>query len=288
MPLTTIQALENGPYKVQGAIRAIDMDGDDYAVDVGDVYLCRCGGRRPSRSATARTPASASRHPSARLATHPRDDPFATHNGRDRLKPSSPRRSVMRSVVLSMIISLDGFIVGPERELDWMIGPDPEREAEHLQFLEHVDTMLIGHGVYDDMVGYWPTATSQLADRINATHKLVISTTPEQLEWQNARQLLVDDDLPGAIGHLKAAPGRDIVLYGGVRLAQSMTRHDLIDEYRLAITPVALGKGLPLFPSRHAPPEAVVPRSPAVRIRHPARQLRPRPLTKASRRPRIS
>jgi hypothetical protein len=46
----------------------------------------------------------------------------------------------MRSVVLSMIISLDGFIAGPERELDWMIGPDPEREAEHLQFLEHVDT----------------------------------------------------------------------------------------------------------------------------------------------------
>jgi hypothetical protein len=69
----------------------------------------------------------------------------------------------MRSVVLSMIISLDGFIAGPERELDWMIGPDPEREAEHLQFLEHVDTMLIGHGVYHDMVGYWPTATSQLA-----------------------------------------------------------------------------------------------------------------------------
>jgi dihydrofolate reductase len=154
----------------------------------------------------------------------------------------------MRSIVLSMIISLDGFIAGPERELDWMIGPDREREAEHLQFLEHVDTMLIGHGVYHDMVGYWPTATSRLADRINATQKLVISTTPDQLEWQNARQLLVDDDLPGAIGDLKSSPGRDIVLYGGVRLAQSMTRHDLIDEYGLALTPVALGKGLPLFP----------------------------------------
>jgi dihydrofolate reductase len=152
----------------------------------------------------------------------------------------------MRSIVLSMIISVDGFIAGPERELDWMIGPDPEREAEHLQFLERVDTMLIG--VYHHMAGYWPTATSQLADRINATQKLVISTTPDQLEWQNARQLLVDDDLPGAIADLKAAPGRDIVLYGGVRLAQSMALHGLIDEYRVAITTVALGTGLPLFP----------------------------------------
>jgi dihydrofolate reductase len=73
--------------------------------------------------------------------------------------------------------------------------------------------MLIGHGVYRDVVGYWPTATSQLADRMTATQTLVISTTPDQLEWHNARQLLVDDDLPGAIGDLKAAPGRDIVLY---------------------------------------------------------------------------
>jgi hypothetical protein len=62
------------------------------------------------------------------------------------------------------------------------------------------------------MVGYWPTATGELADRINATPKLVVSTTPEELAWQNARQLLVDDDLPG-----------------------------------LAVTPVALGEGQPLF-----------------------------------------
>ena len=60
-----------------------------------------------------------------------------------------------------MIVSLDGFIAGPERDLDWMISPDPEREAEHLRFLDSVDTMLVGHGVYHDMVGYWPTATGR-------------------------------------------------------------------------------------------------------------------------------
>ena len=58
---------------------------------------------------------------------------------------------------------------------------------------------------------------------------------------------MVDGDLAGALADLKAAPGKDIVLYGGVRLAQDMTRHGLIDEYRLAVSPVALGEGHPLF-----------------------------------------
>ena len=75
-------------------------------------------------------------------------------------------------------------------------------------------------------MGYWPTATGELADRINATPKLVVSTTPEELAWQNARQLLVDDDLPGAIEDLKAISGKDIVVYGGVRLAQGMAPTD--------------------------------------------------------------
>ena len=58
-------------------------------------------------------------------------------------------------------------------------------------------------------MGYWPTATGELAARINATPKLVVSTTAEELAWQNARQLLVDDDLPRAIADLKAiSPAR--------------------------------------------------------------------------------
>ena len=153
----------------------------------------------------------------------------------------------MRRVVLSMMISLDGFIAGPEHELDWMISPDPEREAEHLRFIDSVDTMLIGHGVYHDMVDYWPSATGEFADRVNSMPKLVVSSTPEELAWQNARQLFVDGDLPRSVAELKTGAGRDIVLYGGVRLAQEMAREGLIDEYRLVVTPVALGEGHPLF-----------------------------------------
>jgi dihydrofolate reductase len=153
----------------------------------------------------------------------------------------------MRKVVLSMMISVDGFIAGPDLDLDWMISPDPEREAEHLEFVDSVDTILIGHGVYHDMVGYWPSATGEFADRVNDMPKFVVSRTPEELAWHNARQLFVDGDLPGSVTNLKRTDGKDIVLYGGVRLAQDMARHGLIDEYRLVVTPVALGRGHPLF-----------------------------------------
>lgn len=153
----------------------------------------------------------------------------------------------MRRVVLSMMISLDGFIAGPDLELDWMISPDPEREAEHLEFIDSVDTILISHGVYHDMVDYWPSATGEFADRVNAMPKLVVSSAREALAWNNASQLFVDGDLPGSVADLKTTSGKDIVLYGGVRLAQDMTRHGLIDEYRLVVTPVALGEGHPLF-----------------------------------------
>jgi dihydrofolate reductase len=154
---------------------------------------------------------------------------------------------MMRRVVLSMMISLDGYIAGPELDLDWMISPDPEREAEHLAFIDSVDTILIGHGVYHDMVRYWPSATGEFADRVNAMPKLVVSTTAEELTWQNARQLFVDGDLPGSVAELKTTAGKDIVLYGGVRLAQDMAGQGLVDEYRLVVTPVALGEGHPLF-----------------------------------------
>jgi dihydrofolate reductase len=153
----------------------------------------------------------------------------------------------MRNVVLSMMITLDGFLAGPERELDWMISPDPEREAEHLEFFDSVDTILIGRGAYHDMVAFWPSATGEAADRINAMPKLVVSRRHEELAWQNARQLFVEDDLSRAVAELKATDGKDIVLYGGVRLAQDMARKGLIDEYRLVINPVALGDGQPLF-----------------------------------------
>jgi dihydrofolate reductase len=155
----------------------------------------------------------------------------------------------MRRVVLYMMTSVDGFIAGPDGDLDWMISPDPDRQAEGLEQLRAIDTALIGRGVYDEMVAYWPTASGEYADRINAMPKLVFSRQPEHLTWANARIVPVagDADLVDQVTRLRRQPGKDMVLFGGARLAQAFARLRLVDEYRLCVQPVALGSGSPLF-----------------------------------------
>ncbi|MFI0405236.1 dihydrofolate reductase family protein [Actinomadura sp. 3N508] len=158
----------------------------------------------------------------------------------------------MRRVVLYMMTSVDGFIAGPDGDLDWMISPDEDRQAEALEQLDAIDTALIGRGVYEEMVRYWPTATDEYANRINAMPKLVFSRTPENLRWNNAHIVPVTDDadLADQVTRLKSRPGQDMVLFGGARLAQSFARLSLVDEYRLCTQPVALGTGRPLFSNR--------------------------------------
>ncbi|MGH3241418.1 MAG: dihydrofolate reductase family protein [Spirillospora sp.] len=155
----------------------------------------------------------------------------------------------MKRVVLSMMTSVDGFIAGPDGDLDWMISPDEERQAEALEQLDSLDTALIGRGVYEDMARYWPTATGEYADRVNAMPKLVFSHKPEPLRWTNAHIVPVTDDadLADQVTRLKDGPGKDMVLFGGARLAQTFTRLALVDEFRLCVQPVALGSGRPLF-----------------------------------------
>lgn len=155
----------------------------------------------------------------------------------------------MRRVVLYMMTSVDGFVAGPDGDLDWMISPDEDRQAEGLEQLDAIDTALIGRGVYEEMVRYWPTASGEYADRVNAMTKLVFSRRPEHLRWTNARIVPVtgDADLVDQVTRLKSRPGQDMVLFGGARLAQAFVRLGLVDEYRLCVQPVALGSGRPLF-----------------------------------------
>lgn len=155
----------------------------------------------------------------------------------------------MRRVILSMMISVDGFIAGPDGDLDWMISPDEERQAEALEQLDSIDTALIGRGVYEEMARYWPTASGEYADRVNAMPKLVFSRKPSPLRWTNARAVPVTDDadLVNQVTRLKNRPGQDMVLFGGTRLAQTFARLALVDEYRLCVQPIALGSGRPLF-----------------------------------------
>lgn len=121
--------------------------------------------------------------------------------------------------------------------------------------LGDIDTALIGHGVNREMARCWPTASGAYADLVNAMAKVVFVGTAEPLEWQNSNVVPVsaDADLLSAVTRLKDRPGRDMVLFGGARLARSFARLRLIDEFRLCVHPVALGAGIALFGRLDAP-----------------------------------
>ncbi|MHB1132041.1 MAG: dihydrofolate reductase family protein [Chloroflexota bacterium] len=159
----------------------------------------------------------------------------------------------MRKVILSMMVSLDGFIEGPGSDLDWH-RVDEDFNEYAVGLLHTVDTILFGRVTYQMFEGYWPGAATDLAisesDRkiahlINDAEKVVFSRTLENVSWRNSR--LVTGDVGQEIARLKERPGKDMVVYGGATLAQSLMQRGLFDDYRLFVNPIVLGAGKPLF-----------------------------------------
>jgi dihydrofolate reductase len=166
----------------------------------------------------------------------------------------------MRKIILQMMMSLDGFVAGPNDEMDW-IDNDPVMGDAHFALAEGADSAIIGHTVYRGMAQFWPeTAANPDAPNneakfgrlMNDMHKVVVSTKAEELTWSNSEQLLVagDEDLVGQIDALKREPGGYLLLYGGVQTAQTFVANGLVDEYRLDLCPVVLGSGRALFRTR--------------------------------------
>lgn len=153
----------------------------------------------------------------------------------------------MRKVILNMRTTLDGFACGPHGELDWMfrMPTTPDQEQALLEFERTVDTTLLGRVAYLQQASYWPCQTGEFADLVNGRAKVVFSKTLGNLAWSNAR--LATGDPADEIARLKQQPGMDIYVSGGATLAQSLSRADLIDEYRITVYPVVLGSGNPLF-----------------------------------------
>ena len=152
----------------------------------------------------------------------------------------------MRIVSLGMQVTLDGFVAGPNNELDWaMERLDDELFAHQEVLLSGSDTMLLGRVNYLDQAAYWPTATEPIAKILNAQQKIVFSTTLQSVEWENSR--LATHSPAQEIASLRKKPGSVISVAGGSRLAQSLFREHLIDEVRLYVHPIALGQGIPLF-----------------------------------------
>lgn len=152
----------------------------------------------------------------------------------------------MRIVSLGMQVTLDGFVAGPNGELDWAMERLDDELFAHQEVLQSgSDTMLLGRVNYLDQAAYWPTADEPLAKLLNAQQKIVFSTTLTQVDWQNSR--LATGSPAEEIAALREQPGSVISVAGGARFAQSLFREHLIDEVRLYVHPIALGRGIPLF-----------------------------------------
>ncbi len=160
----------------------------------------------------------------------------------------------MRNVILMEHISLDGYLAGPNGEMDW-IRVDDDVWAYLHPVIDGADTVLWGRVTYEMMEGYWPSA----ADKPDATPheihhgswlrdatKVVFSNSLTGSTWRNTRFLKGDPS--AAIAALKRGRGKDILLIGSASLARSFIGLGLIDEYRLTVNPVVLGAGMPLFP----------------------------------------
>jgi len=135
---------------------------------------------------------------------------------------------------------------GPNRELEDTAGmADPDFERYASAMLQSIDAIVLGRRTYQLFVDYWPSASGPDAERMNSLPKIVYSHTLRGVEWNNSR--LASGDVVDEITRLKQQPGGDIALFGSANLAGSISRHGLIDEYRVFVSPVILGRGNPAF-----------------------------------------
>ena len=160
----------------------------------------------------------------------------------------------MRRVLVCMFVSLDGKIAGPRGDLEWMPGngkPDGEVDRAVDALLDDVDTILLGRVTYELFLDFWPGASSAddlVADKLNACSKVVFSRTLATVHWgrwNNAR--VAGRPLAEEIAHLKRQRGKDMVAFGGARLARALLSEHLVDELLLFVAPILLGGGTPLF-----------------------------------------
>jgi dihydrofolate reductase len=159
----------------------------------------------------------------------------------------------MRKVILSNLVTLDGFFAGPNGELDWHI-VNEEFNGYANDLLSKVDALLFGRVTYQLMADYWPAAATnpstpksdlEIADKMNNLPKIVFSKTLQEVKWNNSR--LVKENIAEEISKMKQQPGKDMVIFGSGSIVTTFMQLGLIDEYRIIVNPVVLGNGKPLF-----------------------------------------
>jgi dihydrofolate reductase len=160
----------------------------------------------------------------------------------------------VRKVVVSEFVSLDGVMEDPSWE-----SPFRGEEQEKFKFdeLAAADALLLGRTTYEGFAAAWPDmmehyegprreALGEYTDMMNGYPKHVASTTlQEPLGWNNST--LIKGDIPEEVSRLKQQEGKDILVFGSAQLVRTLMRHGLVDELRLMVFPIIVGKGKHLF-----------------------------------------
>jgi dihydrofolate reductase len=168
-----------------------------------------------------------------------------------------------RRVVASTFVTLDGYMVGPDEDMSWVI-ENFDRDMQNdvaKEMSAETDVFVFGRVTYEIFAAYWPNAVPyeegdeikpaegkedpRIIRALNELPKLVLSRTLRDPDWSGTR--VVAEGLEDVIEKLKAEPGKSIGIQGSASIVQALARADLIDEYHLYVHPVLLGEGKPLF-----------------------------------------
>ncbi len=152
----------------------------------------------------------------------------------------------MAKLIMWNLMTLDGFFEGPNRDISWHFDVwGEELERLSIEQLKSAGGLMFGLVTYQLMAKHWPNATGEVADFMNALPKYVFSRKLMRSDWANTQ--MFGADMPDSVARLKRENARDIFLFGSADLAGSLIPRGLIDEFRIAVNPIILGGGTPLF-----------------------------------------
>ena len=161
----------------------------------------------------------------------------------------------MRKLKLQMQTTTDGFVAGPDGQLDWMTSIDTDDKLIALinRLTDTSDTILLGRKMTPGFITYWEgvqpnTPEYPFARKMVDMPKVVFSKTLTRVAGQNVR--VEGGDLVQAVKKLKGLPGKDIVVYGGATFVGSLIENNLIDQLNFFVNPVAIGRGMRVFKDR--------------------------------------
>ncbi|WP_170990733.1 dihydrofolate reductase family protein [Herbidospora galbida] len=159
----------------------------------------------------------------------------------------------MRRIVVSMWITLDGFVAGPQDQMDWLLIDERLQKYEQ-ELVENAGGLLLGRVTHSDFAGHWPKAAQSPAEpeevrayarRLDAMEKIVVSASGRTATWRNTRR--IDRVRAEEIDELKRGSGGDLVVYGSLGVIRSLDDLGLVDEFHLLVHPVFLRRGKALF-----------------------------------------